>query len=185
MTKITVHFERKVGLANYSNVAASAYLEVDVPENGDIADATGKAFDSVKAAVLDQLGIEAELNEQGILVEKDQPVTATGGGNSTGNAAAFADAFGATPATPAQGAFDTRGVDIVNERDMTENVPSWLPDELARLGIESVWANQGKYGQFYKEKVVAGDEPKHFKFVEDSDGNPVKKAQIISKPKHD
>jgi len=183
MSKITVHFERKVGLANYSNVAASAYLEIDVAEGVDSSDVTAKAFDQVKAAVLDQLGIEAELNEQGILVEKDQPVAVTGG-NSTGNAAAFADAFGATPATPAQGAFDTRGVDIVNERDMTENVPSWLPDELTRLGIESVWANQGKYGQFYKEKVVAGDEPKHFKFVEDSDGNTVKKAQIISKPKH-
>lgn len=179
MTKVTVHFERKVGLANYSNVSASAYLEMEVEDGeGDLDKTTGQLFDKVKAAVLDQLGIEAELNEAGILVEKNQPPAVT---TAVGGAAGLAAELGASPVASGA-AFDTRGVDIVNERDMTENVPSWLPEELTRLGIESVWANQGKYGQFYKEKVAQGDEPKHFKFME-KDGEPVKVAQIISKPK--
>jgi hypothetical protein len=164
--KVTVSFERKLDLGNYSNVTASAFLTLPLDEGASqavIAEALQEGFQQVKAAVYDELGIEVTVNENGLIVEVNKPaVTVT---RNEGNAPA-----------PRGGGFDTKGLKVMNESDMKEDIPDWLQVECADLGITAVWVNEGKYGTFYKEAVAKGESPKN--------PNPeTGKPGIISKPK--
>ena len=165
--KVTVSFERKLDLGNYNNVTASAYLTLPLDEGASqavIAEALQEGFQQVKASVYDELGIEVTLNDNGLIVEVNKPavtVYSRGGGDA--------------PA-PRGGGFDTKGLKVMNEKDMTEDIPDWLVTECEDMGITGVWVNQGKYGTFYKEAVAKGESPKN--------PNPeTGKPGIISKPK--
>jgi hypothetical protein len=165
--KVTVSFERKLDLGSYNNCTASAYLSVPLDADASpavITEAITDAFQQVKAAVYDELGIEVTVSENGIITEVPGQIrvsTTTGGGGA--------------PA-PRQGGFDTKGLKVMNTEAMKEDIPDWLVDECGKLGITGVWVNEGKYGTFYKEAVAKGEEPKN--------PNPeTGKPGIISKPK--
>lgn len=79
--KHTVSFSRKVGLPNYGNKEASVFLQIDTPSldtaNGDVeayltqvVERISAAFVAAQGAVLDQLGIEYTLSEDGSRVEE-------------------------------------------------------------------------------------------------------------------
>jgi len=170
-TKISVKFERKLDLGNYQNVTASAWVEAETDgSHADVADKLGDAFGLAKAAVLDELGIEVLLDESGTIREKYAPSVTK---QDTGERAVRRELGGT-------GGFDTLGVNVTNAKDMTEDVPSWLPGVMETHGIVSVWANQGKFGPFYKEKVTAGEDPAGpWEWAKDKDGQPVKRTSIL------
>jgi hypothetical protein len=121
-------------------------LEADASQ-AVISEAISEAFGLVKAGVYDELGIEVTVDDAGVVREKNPIVVtktvtpAAGGGN------------------PVRIGFDTKGLRVMNEKDMTEDIPQWLVDECERMGITGVWANQGKFGTFYKEAVKSGESP--------------------------
>jgi acetylornithine deacetylase/succinyl-diaminopimelate desuccinylase-like protein len=171
--KVTVSFERKQNLGDYNQVTASAYLTIPV-ETSDpetLTNTLGTAFQQVKAAVYDELGIEVLIDEAGVVREKHNPVTVTRTEQRLGQE------FGATPATGG-GNFFLHGIECANPADIKEDFPQWLADECAKYGITKVWVKQGQYGQFYKEFVSKDGEPK---LGRDSQG----RTKIISKPKRD
>lgn len=170
-TFVNVHFERKMNLGNYNSCVASAYLSVPLESDNAAAltEALGDAFQQVKAAVYDELGIEVLVDESGVLREKHKPtvtVTEQRLGKELG-------------ATPVGGNFDTKGIEVANPDKMTEDIPDWLVSICEANGITKVWANQGRYGTFYKEFVSEGAEPKLGWEVKGDK----KYTKIISKPK--
>lgn len=69
----TVFFGRKKGLPNYSNEEASFFLQFDTELGAtaeQIIDAARSKMVVVKSVVLEQLGIEFELDDDGVIVEK-------------------------------------------------------------------------------------------------------------------
>ena len=113
-TKISVTFERKLDLGSYQNVVARAWVEANVPEGDQAAQAKalGDAFGQAKAAVYDELGIE------------------------------------------------TKGLEVARTEDMTQDIPDDIVAVCNKYGVTKVWANSGRYGQFYKEHVTKEDTPK-------------------------
>jgi hypothetical protein len=168
--KISVSFERKIDLGNYQNATASAFLTVPLDADASsavIEEAFREAFQQVKSVVYDELGIEVTVSPEGVVTEVNKPVVTVAQ---------------ATPARPAggpvggaPGSYATKGLKVMNERDMKEDIPDWLVSQCAEYGITAVWANDGKYGPFYKEAVAKGESP----LMPTPDGKP----GIISKPK--
>ena len=166
--KVSVTFERKLGLADYGNVVARVWIEDNIPADATpaaAAEAAQNLFAAAKAAVYDELGIEVLLSESGVLREKHTPaVQAT---QSQGEQAIRRE-LGGTPA------YDTKGLEVAG--DLKENIPDWVAEICNTAGVTKVWANDGQYGPFYKEFVSKGASPK---LGVDSQGRNV----IISKPK--
>ena len=172
--KVTVSFERKQNLGDYNQVTASAYLTLPLESDSatELSESLGSAFQQVKAAVYDELGIEVLIDDAGVVREKHNPVTVTRTEQRLGRE------LGATPASGGGGSFNTRGIECANPQDIKEDFPQWLADECAKYGISKVWVKQGQYGQFYKEFVSKDGEPK---LGRDNQG----RTKIISKPKRD
>ena len=169
--KLSVTFERKLDVGNYQNVVARAWLESNVDADADeavVSAALSNAFGLCKAAVYDELGIEVTMDDAGVIREKNIP-TATVTEQRLGKE------LGATPVTGG-GSFDTKGLNVVNEDDMTQDIPGWLVAIYEANDLAGVWANNGKYGQFYKEYVPKDGTPK---LGVDEKG----RTKIISKPK--
>lgn len=173
--KISVTFERKLGTEGYGNVTARAWVEASVEADASaavISEALSDAFAQAKSAVYDELGIDVEMDAAGVIRETTPPVVST--------QTRLAQEFGATPATGnSGGGYSTHGVEVANPDDMTQDIPLWLVNVCQEHGITKVWANTGKYGQFYKEYVAEGGEAKLG--YEERNGKQVTK--IISKPK--
>lgn len=169
--KVSVTFERKVGTEDYGNSTARVWLEGNIPADatpGQAAEKAQELFAAAKAAVYDELGIEVLLDEAGILREKHTPKVQAS--QSQGEKAIRRELGGTDAPT---GSYDTKGLEVAGE--MTQDVPDWLVEICEANGITKVWANTGKYGQFYKEFVSKGDQPK---LGVDAQGRP----KIISKP---
>jgi len=155
--QISVSYERKQDLGNYNNVTCKAWYGDNLPEGASDADISQRGVEmlnTLKATVSDSLGIEVEMSENGVVVEKNPPVATT----TTQAAANVAAAF---PGTQQQGGFDTGGLKIMNPNDMVESVPPQIVQKCQELGITAVWANNGQYGPFYKEAVARGETPKY------------------------
>ena len=166
--KISVSFERKISDGDYGTITASAFVTYPMDTDANsavISEKLEEGFQQCKAVVFDELGIEVEIDATSGMITEVPKVRAT-------KVAAPAAGGGA----PRPGSFDTKTLKVMNEKDMVEDIPDWLVTECARMGIEAVWANQGKYGTFYKEAVKAGETPIH---MNEETG----KAAIISKPK--
>jgi hypothetical protein len=163
--KVSVTFERKQGLDDYGNVVARVWIEGSVPWDASDVEAAAEAtrlFAAAKVAVYDELGIEVFMDGQGIFREKHTPkVQAT---QSQGEKAARREL----------GAFDAKGLEVHGE--LKEDVPDFVVEICQAAGVTGVWANDGRYGPFYKEFVPKGEQPK---LGVDSQGRSV----IISKPK--
>ena len=157
-TKISVTFERKLDLGSYQNVVARAWVEANVPE-GDAtaqAKALGDAFGQAKAAVYDELGIEVLMDDSGVIREKFAPAVTTtqSGGERAARRAPENGGLGAT------GGFDTKGLEVARTEDMTQDIPDDIVAVCTKYGVTKVWANSGRYGQFYKEHVAKDETPK-------------------------
>lgn len=157
-TKISVTFERKLDLGSYQNVVARAWVEASVPE-GDAAAQTkalGDAFGQAKAAVYDELGIEVLVDDAGVIREKFAPAVTTtqSGGERAARRAPENGGLGAT------GGFNSKGLEVARIEDMTQDIPDDIVAVCAKYGVTKVWANSGRYGQFYKEHVAKDETPK-------------------------
>lgn len=157
--KVSVTFERKLDLGDYQNVTARAWVEDSVPIDAPDAlasEALSSAFGLAKAAVFDELGIEVILDDAGVLREKHNPsVTKTqGGGVAAARRSPDKGGLGAT------GGFSTGGLEVANMEDLAEDIPQYVVDICNKAGVTKVWANNGKFGPFYKEHVVKGEQPK-------------------------
>ena len=150
--KVSATFERKLDLGNYNNVVGRAWVEQNVPADamaGEVSEALSGCFELAKAVVLDELGIEVIIDDNGVIREKYNPaVTKMDSGERN-----------LRRETGATGGFDTKGVKVANEKDMTENVPDWVAEIVEQTGMAGVWANKGQYGTFYKEYVPKDAEP--------------------------
>jgi hypothetical protein len=157
-TKISVTFERKLDLGSYQNVVARAWVEANVPEGDQAAQAKalGDAFGQAKAAVYDELGIEVLMDDAGVIREKFTPAVTTtqSGGERAARRAPENGGLGAT------GGFDTKGLEVARIEDMTQDIPDDIVAVCTKYGVTKVWANSGRYGQFYKEHVTKEDTPK-------------------------
>lgn len=148
--KISVTFERKLDLGDYQNVTARVWVEDEIDGSLSDADVSGRAVDLLnvaKSAVLDTLGIEAFLDDSGVIREKHSPTPTVRGA---------ADKVGTQmPGTTVQ----SSGIRVMNEKDLKEPVPGWVVDKCNEKGITAVWVNYGKYGAFFKEAVKQGESP--------------------------
>jgi hypothetical protein len=163
--KVSVTYERKQGTDDYGNITARVWIEDTIEADASPAVAAEKAqelFSAAKAAVYDELGIEVLMDENGVIREKYTPKV-----QSTQSA-------GEKAARRELGGYDTKGLEVAG--DLKEDIPDYVAEICRNAGVTKVWANEGKYGPFYKEFVSAGATPK---LGVDSQGRSV----IISKPK--
>lgn len=150
--KISVSFSRKISDGNYGSIEATAWVQGDAPNGatvGDTAVLIGDLFIAASSAVLDQLGIEYEMTEQGVIRETGTPaVTVT-----TVQAAEQAAArhLGASPVTM---------VKVMNAADQDGPLDDWLLAACQRDGITAVWDNRrqakGTKKPWYTEAVPRG-----------------------------
>ena len=153
--KISVTFERKLGTANYGNVTARAWVESTMSMDASpvvVSETLSEAFAQAKAAVFDELGIEVTMDESGVLREKYEPVASV--------ESRLGAELGATPAPAGSFGYDKKGLDVANEKDMVQDIPNDIVAKCQQAGITKVWANNGKFGQFYKEFVPQGEDAK-------------------------
>ena len=159
--RMSVSFTRKLGDNNYGSTEIRAWFEQDIPEDADqssISEELVNMTNTAKAAVLDQLGVEVILDDTGVLREKHTPLTTQTAASSVERAFP-----GSTPAS---------NIRIMNaDQHPGVVVPADIEAVCVKHGIDAVWANNGKYGVFFKERVMQGEEPK----LVDSSG----KAAII------
>lgn len=153
--KISVTFERKKDLGNYENVVARAWVEDTLESeatDAEVSETGVNLLNAVKVAVLDSLGIEVFMDENGVIREKHAP---------TPSVKAAEDAIGTQfSGTQSQQGYDTGGIKVMNPKDLVESIPAGIVAKCKELGITAVWANDGQYGPFYKEAVARGDTPK-------------------------
>lgn len=70
--KVTVGFERSVSVRPYESAKASVFIQADVPIGYDakqLEQGLRDAFFQAKAQVFEQLGLEFEINEHGVVIE--------------------------------------------------------------------------------------------------------------------
>jgi len=70
--KVTVGFERTVKIRDYEPMKASVYIQADVPIGytaKELEQGLRDAFFQAKAQVLEQLGLEFEISEHGVVME--------------------------------------------------------------------------------------------------------------------
>lgn len=150
--RMSVSFTRKLGDDNYGSTEVRTWFEQDIPEGAtanDIAEGLTDMVNTAKVAVLDHLGVEVVVDETGVMREKHTPKT------QSQAAGALKREFGGTDEG---GAFDIR---IMNQNDFpTTTVPPDIAAVCRKHGIDAVWANESKFGVFFKERVKQGDEPK-------------------------
>jgi len=159
--KISVTFERKKDLGDYSNTVARAWIEDTVPADATDAAVSGRTVEllnAVKAGVLDSLGIEVFMDDTGVLREKHAPIVSVQAAQSSVGAA-FAGTTEVTSPSDTTGGFSTGGLRVMNPDKMVENIPQYIIDKCVEKNIGAVWANDGQYGPFYKEAVKRGEAP--------------------------
>lgn len=149
--KISVSFTRKISDGNYGIIEAAAWVQGDAPTDattGAVSLLLGDLFLAAKAAVLDQLGIEYEMDaEQGVLIEKQSA-------NVIATATAAAHAITNTHSS------SSVSVRVMNPSDQDGPLPDWLLNDCGRLGITGVWDNRkkaiGTKQPWFKEAVAKG-----------------------------
>lgn len=173
--KLSVTFERKLGYDDYGNAVARAWIEDDIPADASDGDASQRAVEMlnvVKVAVFDTLGVECFMDEDsGVIREKHSPtVSVKQAADKVGTG------FKGTTTeedSGSSGGYNTGGLRVMNPNQLTEDIPKYIIDKCNEKGITAVWANNGKFGPFYREAVKQGESPKI------PDPNDPSKAAII------
>jgi hypothetical protein len=144
--KISVSFSRKISDGNYGTIEASAWVQGDVSPTasvGEVSQAAADLFMSATAAVLDQLGIAYEYDEEsGVLREQAKPTVQSA-------QAAVEKAFGNTTEVS-----DGGTLRVMNPNDQDGPLPSWIITAASRDGVTAVWDNR---------RAAAGTKQPHFK----------------------
>lgn len=169
--KVSVTFERKLGLADYGNVTARAFVEDNLTADANDAQASEALVEMLnvaKVSVYDTLGIETFMDDTGVIREKHTPQVSV-----TQTAAAIGAAMGPTSNVQAP---NTGGIRVMNPDKLQGDIPADVVQMCNELGITAVWANNGQYGQFFKEAVKQGETPKW--------ANPDGKAAILNPKKY-
>jgi len=137
-TKVSLSFEVKIGLPNYSNVVARAFVERRVTEGlteeGELSVAFSLAQAAVDEALADFGGIEAVVPQ----------VVGTGRGGKEVSVEALAQSFGATiedeePA-PRSVAPTSSGLQVAGKQHGP--LPEWLIEAAAAAGVTKVFDNR-------------------------------------------
>jgi len=150
--KISVSFSRKISDGNYGSIEATAWVQGEAPEGasvGDTALLVSDLFVSASSAVLDQLGIEYEMTEQGVIRESGTPAVTVTTVQAAQNAAQRH--LGATPVTT---------VKVMNAAEQEGPLDDWLLSAVTRDGVTAVWDNRraaaGTKKPWYTEAVARG-----------------------------
>lgn len=136
--RISVSFSRKLSDGNYGGSEATAWVQGEVNPDAtpaEVATALAGLFQSGKVAVLDELGIQWNCDEQGMVRETITPFVSTAHAE-----AAVARVLGE------QKDSDNGGIKVMNvgKPDASgEPLPQWLIDECNALGITGVWDKRG------------------------------------------
>lgn len=151
--KVSISFARKISDGNYGTREATAWVQGDVAPDAPLAQVHTLLTDlflTGQSAVLDQLGIEYDIDpETGVVVEKQAPAV-----TSADAAKAMVEKqFG--PVTEVSGG-DIR---IMNPDESVGPLPDWLVSACRRDGVTAVWDQRhkatGKQPHF-KEAVARG-----------------------------
>lgn len=129
--KISVSYERKQDLGDYSNEVARAWVENTIPADADpaaVAQEMAELFAAAKAAVYDELAIEYTMTDAGMIVETPSVKAVT-----TNVTRAFA------PSQPQERSSGTIRVMNADEAANNGPLPEWLVAECNKLGITAVW----------------------------------------------
>lgn len=156
--RISISFTRKLSDGNYGGFEATAWIEGEIDKDATAeatAHAAGGLFLAAKAAVLDELGIKWEVDEQGVIRETETPFV-----SAPQAAQAIARTMGGTPAADPQQ--DTGGIRIMNAGApgvSTDPIPANVIAKIKKDGITAVWDQRhtatGGQPQF-KEAVPRG-----------------------------
>lgn len=139
--KISISFSRKLSDGNYGGTEATAWVQGEVSADADpsqVSTALANLFTSAKAAVLDELGIAWNIDEEGVVRETVTPFV-----SAQHAAAAVQRTMGATEAAPQGGAGGVRVMNAGKPEASTDPLPQWLLDECAKFGITAVWDKRG------------------------------------------
>ncbi len=147
--KLSVSFNRKVSDGNYGTIEATAWVQGDVPADaspGNVALALGDLFLGAKAAVLDELGIAYQVDDQGVVRELVAPVSVKQAQDAVQRQMGGSESNG-----------DVR---VMNPNEAsTDPIPDWALKAFARDGVTAVFDNRltatGKQPLF-KEAVARG-----------------------------
>lgn len=151
--KISVTFERKVGLPNYGNLTARAWVEGTVAQDANesqVSVALGGLFTAAAAAVFDQLGLEYIMDDDGVIREANAPLPDP--------EQRIHQTFGATQQDQGGNGGGSE-VRVMNPADQAGPLDDWLVRECGKLGITAVWDNRRKATgnqPHYKEAVPRG-----------------------------
>lgn len=152
--RVSVSVERKVGDGNYGSTTLRAWAEDDVPDGADHNAVSGLIVElgnAVKAAVYDHMGLEVELDDTGVIREIPAPPT-VGTSNAPSGGGMTPEQVAAAMAAPS--------IRIMNsDKHPNAVIPNDIAALCARNNITGVWANEGKYGIFFKEAVRQGESP--------------------------
>lgn len=151
--KVTAHFSRKVSDGNYGGTEAAVWVEGNIGEGAtaaDIAREAARLFLPARTAVYDELGIEAEVDENGVLREQLTPFVSAAQAEQAVNRA-----FGKTER---QSSPRTSGLSIFNQASRKWEpftaAPEWLVERTSKLGVDRVFRQTKKDDPsfvYYKE----------------------------------
>lgn len=147
--KISVTFERKLSDGNYGTTGCTAWVQGDIPQGAppqEVATAAANLFAAAKAAVLDELGIEWSLDDQGIVRETVTPFVSQAHAQAAVNRT-----FAGTEQQTNSGSL--RVMNAGKEGVSTDPLPDWLIKDAAKAGITAVWDQR---------HTATGNQP-HFK----------------------
>jgi hypothetical protein len=145
--KVSVTFERKVGLPNYGSATYRAWVEAEVPSSADTSDYILKlqdAFKSVKLAVLQEAGIEFVVGDDGIVREAHTPAVSI--------EQAAATVVRAFPGSSVS--YDDSAATVRVKGKQHGPLPDWFIEQAAAKGVREVWDNRDQ---------IAGTRKPHFK----------------------
>lgn len=135
--KVSVTFGRKLTDGNYGGTEATAWVQGDLDANSsaqDIAVELANLFQACKAAVLDELGVEWHLDDQGIVRETHTPTVSTQHAQ-----AAVQRAFPNTTSEPSAGGGTVRVMNAGKDGVSNDPLPDWLIRDCQKSGITAVW----------------------------------------------
>lgn len=153
--KLSITFERKLSDGNYGSIGATAWVQGEIPPGAspqEVATEAANLFSAAKAAVLDELGIEWGLDDNGTVREKVTPFV-----SATHAEAGVKRAFQGTQDTGGSGGL--RVMNAGKEGVSSDPLPDWLIKDAAKAGITAVWDQRHTAAgnqPLFKEAVARG-----------------------------
>lgn len=135
--RLSVTFERKVGLPNYSGATYRAWAETEIPADAAVEDYAAKLqsiFVPVKMAVLQEAGIEFVVGDDGIVRESFTPAVSVEQATAT-----VIRAFPGSKVVQEDDG-DDDGVVVVGKQNGP--LPAWLIKAARAKGVTKVYDNR-------------------------------------------